>query len=157
MHVGSGCKNVLRQTASTGQNKPSCLSFSNIIPENRFWKHSTMKLRSALWGPQTHSFIISTSHVSVFCLLSCLHMPTHAGNSGVVAGGVKSPFSWLQQRNNSVKWLCFGLLKRVFAICYSRDYNNGPGPFSSIWNLVVTRLWGIKSCIFCLLMKCWSQ
>lgn len=50
MHVGSGCKEVQRQSAYTSQNKPLCLSFSNIIPENRFGKYNTMKMQAALRG-----------------------------------------------------------------------------------------------------------
>lgn len=74
MHVGSGCKEVQRQSAYTSQNKPLCLSFSNIIPENRFGKYNTMKMQAALRATDTQLNHLTKSCVWGFFVFKCLHM-----------------------------------------------------------------------------------
>lgn len=74
IHVGSGCKEVQRQSAYTSQNKP-CLSFSNIIPQKTDLENTTQWKCNLLWGAtDTQLNHLTKSCVWVFFVFKCLHM-----------------------------------------------------------------------------------
>lgn len=67
IHVGSGCKEVQRQSAYTSQNKP-CLSFSNIIPQKTDLENTTQWKCNLLWGATDTQLNHLTKSCGVFCL-----------------------------------------------------------------------------------------
>lgn len=93
MREGSAARN-------TGQYKT--ITFCLFLKESQIWLKQHNEMNHLL--PQTHRAIIWQSHVSFFCLF-LKKLLTHREK--------KSPFCWLQRRNNNMQRMRFGLIKRV--------------------------------------------